>query len=174
MVIEPTVATGEVGPWLNFISTYIGALMKKPKREDFIRIFELLEEIARLQKNPSFLASISTKITSATEMPPVVIIREMQHLDHLSDAPELGRQVFARLFEYFEPYKEGQRHVPVIIETYEYPWSRLKQIFSSYESFFSRQMRPWCKEEAEEWLVKCTLDGQPAPIFTQEEFNKVS
>lgn len=144
-----------------------------PKAVDFVAVFELLEEIAHRQKNPSHWDKFRGMITSATRMPPIVIIREIQHLDHLSDAPELGYEVFSCLFEYFEPCKQGQSHVPVIIETSNFLWTCMKQILLSQESFKAKQMGPWLREEAEKWLVIRKLDGQPAPVFTQEEFNKV-
>lgn len=137
-VLKPAVATGEaVGPWLTSVVAYIAARMRKPKTADFVSIFELLEEVARLQKDRSFLDSILFKPTAELKSP-IVIIREIQRLDSLSDDPELGRQVFSRLFEV---------EVSIIID--------------------------WDKAEAEEWLVRRTLEGQPGPVFTQAEFDKV-
>jgi hypothetical protein len=173
---KPVIDTGAAaGPWFQSLAAYTRARMTKPEKKtaDFVAIFELLEKIAQLQKSPSFLERVGLKPPEAMK-PPIVIIREIQHLEHLTDAPELGRQVFSRLFEYFEPYKQGQRHIPVIIETSDFLWVRMKQILSSQESFLATQMGPWQREEAEEWLVRCTLEGQPAPVFTPEEFNKVS
>jgi hypothetical protein len=172
-IFEPAIATGAVvGPWFQSLASYIHVRMQKPKAADFVAIFDLLEEIALLQGSPTFLQKIGIKPTEAMK-PPIVIIREIQRLDDLSDAPELGREIFTSLFNYFEPRKQGQSHVPVIIETSDFLWSRLKHILSSFEAFKAKQMGTWKREEAEEWLVKCTLDGQPAPVFTQQEFNKV-
>jgi hypothetical protein len=101
-----------------------------------------------------------------------VIFRDVQHLDHLSDAPELGCKVFSHLFEHFEPCKQGQSLVPVIIETYDFLWACRKKIPSSQETFKALQIGSWQRGEAEEWLVKHTLDGQPAPVFTQRRVHQ--
>ena len=146
-----------------------------PKAADFVSIFELLEEVARLQKDLSFWDKILTKPVAAFK-PPIVIVREIQRLDNLQDSAEqtaLGREVFSRLFEYFEPRKQGQSLVPVFIETSDFLWARLQQILSSQSSFKARRMGNWDRTPAEEWLVKHTLPGQPEPIFTQDEFDKV-
>lgn len=172
-IFEPAIATGDAArPWFQSLATYITARMIKPKAADIVTIFELLEKIALLQRSPSFLERIGFNSTEPTKTP-IVIIREIQRLDHLTDAPRLGSKVFSRLFEYFEPRKEGQNLVPVIIETSDFLWSRMNQILSSQESFKAKQMGPWQKYEAEEWLVRRTLEGQLAPVFTEEEFNMV-
>jgi hypothetical protein len=172
--VNPAVAAEDaLGPFVTSIAASVGA-WKMPKAVDFVAVFEMLEEIAHQPRNPSLWDKFHGMLTSATKLPPIVIIREIQCLDHLTDAPELGREVFSRLFEYFEPRKQGQSHVPVIIETSDFLWSCMKQILSSQESFKAKEMGPWKREEAEEWLVRRTLEGQPAPVFTREEFHKVS
>jgi len=165
-------ATGSFGTLLGTVRNYGATKLFKPKEADFVSIFELLEEIAQLPPKRTLWNKIWRE-PGKPLLPPIVIIREIQRLDNLQDDPALGRKVFGALFEYFEPCKQGQSHVPVIIETSDFLWSRMKQIMSSQESFKAKQMGSWCKEEAEEWLVKRTLEGQPAPVFTQDEFDKI-
>jgi len=168
-VITPAVA---VGPWLVAMNDFITARLRTPKVADFVTIFELLEEIARLQQDPSFLDTLLRKPKRELK-PPIVIIREIQRLDDLNDDPELGRRVFERLFQYFEPRKQRESRVPVILESSDFLWSRMKELLSSKESFRPLVMPPLERADAEEWLVKQTLDGQTAPVFTEDEFEKV-
>jgi hypothetical protein len=144
------------------MKAFIAVRLANPKEKDFVKIFELLEEIARLQRDHSFLETLQSKPKQELKTP-VFIIREIQRLDDLHDNPELGRMVFKRLFEYFEPYKQRQMRVPVIVESPLYLYSRLKQILSSQESFRGNPVGPWQKEEAESWLVNKNLRGQTSP-----------
>lgn len=171
--IKPVIDTGvAAGPWLRSLAAYFKAIMRKPKTVDFVAVFEVLEKIAQLQRNPSLWERIGLKYVAEAK-PPIVIIREIQRLDNMKQDEALGRQVFDRLFEYFEPRKQGQSRVPIIFETSDCLWGRLNQIISSHETYLALQMGPWQKGEAKDWLVRRILEGQLAPIFSEEEFNKV-
>lgn len=147
---------------------------RRPLTEaDFVAVFQMLEELAKLRRNRRTIWDKLLRRPGKPLLPPIVMIREVQRLDSVSDDPELGRRVFAKLFNYFEPRKQGDSRVPAILETSDFLWSRLKQILSSQESFIAFQMKFWDKADAEEWLVKHTLEGQLGPIYTQAEFDKV-
>ena len=163
---------GSVGSFFTAVKDSVSTKLV-PKEADFVSVFQLLEELASLQITTRTIWDKLLRRPGESLLPPIVIIREIQRLDHVSDDPDLGRRVFAKLFEYFEPRKQGKSRVPNIMETSDFLWSRLKQLLSSQESFKAKQMRDWDKAEAEEWLVRRTLEGQPGPVFTQAEFDKV-
>jgi len=104
---------------------------------------------------------------------PIVIIREIQKLDHLIEDQELGKETFRRLFEHFQPRKQGTSKVPVIIETSDFLWSRVQQMSESRESFKPYRVQHFNKEEIKDILVFCKDSRIQEQIFTEEEFNKV-
>jgi len=96
----------------------------------------LLEQIA---ENPLKVIKINQKLlsyfTNIQIKYPILVIREIQALDNLNEDAEIGKDVFYRLFQHFQPRKQGNSRLPVIIETSDFLWSRVQQMSESRESF---------------------------------------
>ena len=169
--------------WWNVFSFFYGGWMSPKTVVEGVTIISPVLENFKDQMNTyiggkqardiKYMFMLLESVAANAPRPPIVVFRELEALDNLSDEPLLGRETVQRLFEYFEQRKQSNSKVPVIIETADFMWSRARQISDSRESFKQYFVPFFTREYLEEVLVNSKHPELQYQIFTQEEFDDV-